>query len=610
MKPLNRTTALAAFATSSLVYVSPALAAGTSDSVSVPALDGSGVALAVVSAAAVVGFVGWGMEVRKRRKVEGGQYMSWMRNSLTGNEIDSWELDSMLDGGESDDAAGEMAREGGGRDAAGPDSAIQAAAVPVPASNADDTDDIEAVECGGLDIPQTIRSVGVSIPEICTVSSDGSAGEAEPVAGAVVDAPVDEEARKRLSVNELIRRRFKKSRVDGDSVAASSDSADGSGAIAPDGAVPAAEPEGADAGPAVEADASPEGISGRGNVPAVAAGPDAGDASGVPGSSDADADEIEVPMPAGFAGSHTREAIAWRKAHPASGIPSGNAASSRASAAAGDGGYVPKHAVLRDATNDTFITNLEDRYSSILAVPSGDGSGESDAGQAPGSLSNRMGAPDAWASGDSDDPVPVSRLDSVIPSIDRAASGYGEPSRSLEMTSADKVANALADRKSLEDAAAEIARAGKISSQASRASAASAKALKDSGSHAVVRNGDVSAEAVIPVNRGPGFVDVNDGTFIREGVAVRVRESRPSPGTRMDGPDDTVAFRDISCTDSISDFPYSVLRRTYYTQGDMVRVEYPESKPSAGAEAGDPKSRTSAGACLQAAAVLSSLPLV
>lgn len=492
MKPLKRTTALATIATSSLAYVPTAFAAGSSDAASTSTISGPafGVTLAVVSAAAVAGFVGWGMEIRKRHEIEGDKYSSWMRNSLTGSEIDSWELNELL-GVEGEHPETEPAGTCG---AAG---AVSAEA---------------AVESPGIDAVEDVAESGSS------------------------------------TVNDLLE----------------------------------------------------QGLWSR-NLPTIEDGQQLASPD----------DELEGEAEPVFVGAHTRDAVARRKAQAVGKAPAG----ADAHAAVSDGQdvpYVPKHAAPRNAANDTFITGLEDRYSSILQAPrdveEADGTASMDASAMASAYSETRAAREL-------DVHAV--LDSMIPSIDRqAARAEGTrpsaPSRSMEMTSADKVASALADRKSMEDAAAEIARAGKISAQASEATA---KALRDSGFHAVVRGkGSGDEGAVVPVSRGPGFVDVNDDTFIREGAVGKVPVSRPASegqlGARIPA---APSVRSVSCTDSVSDYPYSVLHRTYFTQGDgMVRVEYPQSRPSSeeAQERSKSRSAASASACLQSAAVLSSLPLV
>lgn len=493
MKPLKRTTALATIATSSLAYVPTAFAAGSSDAASTSTISGPafGVTLAVVSAAAVAGFVGWGMEIRKRHEIEGDKYSSWMRNSLTGSEIDSWEINELLG----------VEREHPETEAAG---ACGAA--------------------GAVSAEAAVEAPGIDVVEVEADSSDST-------------------------VNDLLE----------------------------------------------------QGLWSR-NLPKIEEGLQ-------PGSADDELDGEAEPV---SIGAHTRDAVARRKAQAGGNAHAG--AGMHAVVSNGrDAPYVPKHAAPRNAANDTFITNLEDRYSGILQS-------SRDAEEADGTASMDVAAiasacPEARAAQELD---AHEILDSMIPQIDRKPAVRAEdaepsdPSKSMEMTSADKVASALADRKSMEDAAAEIARAGKISA---RASEATARALKDSGFHAVVRgNASRDDEDVVPVSRGPGFVDVNDGTFIREGAAVGIPESSPASegqlGARIPA---APAVRSVSCTDSVSDYPYSILHRTYFTQGDgMVRVEYPQSRPSTedAQERSRPRSAASASACLQSAAVLSSLPLV
>ena len=241
------------------------------------------------------------------------------------------------------------------------------------------------------------------------------------------------------------------------------------------------------------------------------------------------------------------------------------------------GTYIPRHAGKKarpasSMSNNTFISRLESQYADVL------GAVGAPIANPPQQVANAAAA----------------RLDMIIPTIGHSNFGKIDAARHpvgkrpaitvqhSQMTSADKVASALANKKSLEEAAAEIAKAGKISA---RASAATATALRNAGMHAVVRNHpDMKARAndVVPVKRGPGFVDVNDDTFVRVGAgsaAAGMPESARLSSYQLDNSLPAANGRAVSCTDSISDFACNVISKTYFTQGDMVKVEYSQGSP-------------------------------
>ncbi len=250
------------------------------------------------------------------------------------------------------------------------------------------------------------------------------------------------------------------------------------------------------------------------------------------------------------------------------------------------GTYIPRHAGKQgqsgsNMANNTFINNLEFRYSDIL------GDVRNPWREEPCHLANPVAArldmiiplvgSQAPAKADAEGAkAPAQRSDAAKPV--HSANVENHPAASLrypEMTADDKVEKALANRKSLADAAAEIARVGKISAMAS---AATATALRGSGAHAVVREQPASSARsndVVPVKRGPGFVDVNDDTFVRSGAAVASSAGSSRYTLRDNLP--VADGRSISCTDSISDFACNIVSKTYRTQGDMVMVEYSQS---------------------------------
>ncbi len=270
------------------------------------------------------------------------------------------------------------------------------------------------------------------------------------------------------------------------------------------------------------------------------------------------------------------------------------------------GTYIPRHAVKRDnqaeskisnMSNNTFINNLESKYSDIL------GDVRNPWNEEPKHLANPVAAkiemnvplindPSKPMQTLQDTPKATVTLEQEKQYSEKPA--YQATAKKSGMTSADKVASALANKKSLEDAATEIAKVGKISALAS---AATATALRNAGVHAVVRNTPDMAEHAnesVPIKRGPGFVDVNDNTFIRTGGKVsKLSASIPStsasaavshtPNTSQYTLNDNLPVADgrvLSCTDSISDFRCNIVSKTYRTQGDMVQVEYSQSRTS------------------------------
>lgn len=161
----------------------------------------------------------------------------------------------------------------------------------------------------------------------------------------------------------------------------------------------------------------------------------------------------------------------------------------------------------------------------------------------------------------------ISRL---IPRVDQ----YMLARHEFPDASAAEIDEMLAKHKAREAAAAEIAAAGK---RAEQATAQAALAVKSAGYHAAI---DVKAqdkeEPFVPVHRGPGFVDVNDQTFIRNSSRQMPRISFPQKkaagaenlSTGLGG------VMHAYTTDAVSDFPLHEMNKTYYTQGDMVSVNY------------------------------------
>ena len=277
------------------------------------------------------------------------------------------------------------------------------------------------------------------------------------------------------------------------------------------------------------------------------------------------------------------------------------------------GTYIPRHAVKKDKeavsnmSNNTFINNLESKYADIL------GDVRNPWREEPKHLANPVCAKIEMSVPLIDDPYKPAQLSSQVSrqapeqtsvvspkaAIDQSKQSLNKPvihdtKKRSGMTSADKVASALANKKSLEDAATEIAKVGKISALAS---AATATALRNAGVHAVVRNSQdmiEHANDAVPIKRGPGFVDVNDNTFIRtDGKVSKKLSSIPQMGTSASVSNvsnmsqytlkDNLPVSDggvLSCTDSISDFRCNIVSKTYCTQGDMVQVEYSQAQPS------------------------------
>lgn len=273
------------------------------------------------------------------------------------------------------------------------------------------------------------------------------------------------------------------------------------------------------------------------------------------------------------------------------------------------GTYIPRHAVKKDKeavsnmSNNTFINNLESKYADIL------GDVRNPWREEPKHLANPVCAKIEMSVPLIDDPYKSSQVSGQAPNHTPVVSPKTAISQNKQplnkpvihetkkrsgMTSADKVASALANKKSLEDAATEIAKVGKISALAS---AATATALRNAGVHAVVRNSQDMrdhANDAVPIKRGPGFVDVNDNTFIRtDGKISKKLSSIPQMGTSASVSNvsnmsqytlkDNLPVSDgrvLSCTDSISDFRCNIVSKTYCTQGDMVQVEYSQAQPS------------------------------
>lgn len=133
---------------------------------------------------------------------------------------------------------------------------------------------------------------------------------------------------------------------------------------------------------------------------------------------------------------------------------------------------------------------------------------------------------------------------------------------------------AVSRRREREAVAAEIAEAGK---RAEQATAQAALAVKSAGQHAAYDvKAQEKADPVVPVRRGPGFVDVNDSTFVRSGsrgvphVVYPIKKAAGAEGLSQGVP----VYPQTYVTDAVSDFPMREMNMTYFTQGDMVNVQY------------------------------------
>ncbi len=333
----------------------------------------------------------------------------------------------------------------------------------------------------------------------------------------------------------------------------------------------------------------------------------------------------------------------------------------------GEHTYTPKH--VRRAVQqgdsvtqskmkpDDLLDSLESNFSDILSIPKhANDIDVTDPIEADAKYSNAVAqsvASGAEASGQ--DQKNKSAIDAKLPEIaDNGASGTGAeavaasnggtgsamkpsetfaqeldeamPGRRVER-SEQQVASDLEKRKSL-GALSEVEAAGLAAGRATSQAALAAKSAAGNHAAVVVAPSD-SERPIIPVRRGPGFVDVCDGTFVKGDGAARMRaaEAAEAEAMRNQGRslvEDTgkqtalgqkvpsIAYARVNSTDSISDFPYSTLNKTYYTQGDMVRVEYPgqNNRTNGGDRQGETGKTFAELSGLSPVAVLASLPIV
>jgi len=162
------------------------------------------------------------------------------------------------------------------------------------------------------------------------------------------------------------------------------------------------------------------------------------------------------------------------------------------------------------------------------------------------------------------------RIAHLVPRVDE----YRFAQRIEDDDSFAKVMAEFSKRKAREAVAAEIAEAGK---RAEQATAQAALAIKSAGQHAAFDvKAQEKADPVVPVRRGPGFVDVNDNTFVRNSSRAMPRVSYPlKKAAGAEGlSQPSSRFPQAYVTDAISDFPLHEMNKTYLTQGDMVSVQY------------------------------------
>ncbi|MGI6218220.1 MAG: hypothetical protein ACOYIK_11495 [Coriobacteriales bacterium] len=264
----------------------------------------------------------------------------------------------------------------------------------------------------------------------------------------------------------------------------------------------------------------------------------------------------------------------------------GNSEGQKEEVVSGPVEYVPRHLKKSEAVTDQkvdidssdMISALENNFGNIL-----DSSEEAD-----------ESASEVVSSDGDEDQVPAVELDEV-------GEGYRINAEPIEKVSARLDRQKLHNR--FED---DVSDAGRRSQLATAAAAMAAKAI---GNHAAQLSASAESESkpYIPIKRGPGFVDVNDSTFVKEG------SNAVSKAANLDGKVPSVAGgRYVSSTDSISNFPYSEVRKTYYTQGEMVPVQYPResfentNRPSDSEEEKLPSDKSIAARV----ALLTTLPIV
>ncbi|MGI6221563.1 MAG: hypothetical protein ACOYIP_06830 [Coriobacteriales bacterium] len=121
--------------------------------------------------------------------------------------------------------------------------------------------------------------------------------------------------------------------------------------------------------------------------------------------------------------------------------------------------------------------------------------------------------------------------------------------------------------------AAEIAAAGRAAGKATALAAIASKSAKLPGSHvAVSRMVERTETPVVPIRRGPGFVDINDDTFVRVG-AVAV-------GRTTQGDTDAKSYETVHVGSvHVASGDGARVRDSYnVTHGDLLGFRYPSNR--------------------------------
>ena len=246
------------------------------------------------------------------------------------------------------------------------------------------------------------------------------------------------------------------------------------------------------------------------------------------------------------------------------------------------GAYAPNHArksssqvvisiESRVKPDEKILEGLESNFSDLLAKPGRHMKLEEALPIDEHDLAAKLPRIPAFA-GDKDESHILRRLHMEIPEID-------EVGVSPAATAADKVADALADMRAREAAVAEIAAAGRAAGLATAQAALAAKSAHIGGKHvaggrhiAISSTFGQADQPVVPIRRGPGFVDVNDDTFVRVGAVAVSKQPTPDADAKSY---ETVHIGSVHVA---SGKPAHARDSYNSTQGDLLGFRYPSNR--------------------------------